>query len=297
MVVLPLLTFLVTILLWGLVQARVVGIEVFLSEAINFGRGHFMDWGGTIWTHPDLLSRFKELMIQDIVMHGLGGGTASLRLLVSLLTAASVFFYLFKEGFCFRARFLIWWLVPYLLWVFMGQNLNNPRHILAVLPILILVIARGALYASDALGNGLFRKLRYVCPVILITGLSLISLNLAVNNRQERSSIVQLVDYVKSTYDPTKTIVFCRETRRLFDYYAPQYITVNERKVDIEGAVAFHAYGQPDVILVTSDILEQWRVEDEEGASGLRLSVVDRFHHDPYLQNANHHLTLYRLEV
>ncbi len=309
MFVFPLLTFIGTTLLWGMGQAMVVGTESFFSEVLHFGRGHLMEWGGTVWTHPDLLSRFKELMVQDVMMHGLGGGSDSLRILVTLLTAASVLFYLFKEGFCFRVRFLIWWGLPYLLWVFMGQNLNNPRHILALLPILILMIARGALYMADALGNRLFRsqaftlssiitrKLCYACPVILIVSLSVISFKLALNNRLERSSMFQLVDYVKNIYDPAKTIIFCRETRRLFDYYAPQYITVSEKEVDIEGAVAFHSYGQPDVILVTSDLLERWRVEDEEGVSRLKLTLVDRFQHNPYLQNANHHLVLYRLEV
>lgn len=306
--VFPLLTFLGTTLLWVIGQAMVVGVESLFSEAVHFGKGHLMDWGGTMWTHPDLTSRFKELMIQDVMMHGLGGGWDGLRLLVSLLTSTSVFFYFMKEGFSFRLKFLICWLLPYLLWVFMGQNLNNPRHILAGLPIFILVISKGALDVSKALSHRTFRgifnhtsvftrKLRYACPAILIIALASISFSLAMDNRRERSSMVKLVNYVQRQYDPAKTIIFCRETRRLFDYYAPQYITVSEKKVDIEGAVAFHAYGQPDVILLTSGLLEQWRLEDQSGVSELKLRLVNRFQHDPHLQNANHHLVLYRLEV
>ncbi len=308
-VVFPLAALLGTTLLWGIGQAIVVGFENLFSEVLNFGRGHLMDWGGTIWTHPDALSRFKELILQDVVMHGLGGGTASMRLLVMLLTALCVLCYFFKESFCLRSQFLIWWFLPYLSWVLMGQNLNNPRHILASLPILLLVIAKGAFFVSDVLTaivlgkrissrpSRIPQKFPYVFPVILIASLSLISFNLAMNNRHKRSSMVQLVEYVKDAYDPINTIIFCRETRRLFDYYAPQYITVSEKELDIEGAVAFYAYGQPDVILVTSDLLEQWREKDKALVSGLRLSLVHRFQHDPYLQNANHHLVLYRLEV
>ncbi len=51
--------------------------------------------------------------------------------------------YLRHARFDYKTRFIALYILPYLLWVFFGQNLEKPRHILPLIPIIIMCISAG----------------------------------------------------------------------------------------------------------------------------------------------------------
>ncbi len=334
-VVLPFLALMGSLLALFLGQCLVLGFTNLINEGMFFLKGHFMEWGGAIFTHPNLGVRLKELFNKDILIHGLGGGSGFPRFLFAIFTAFSFLFFLRKEPFKFNQIFLITWCFPYLLWVFFAQNLNNPRHILAALPVLLLVLSRGAIHIADFLSKGrghaplIWKKINavflekihknltipssnlhepiwYLKPIkkinfgslfilALLVNLFCISFDLVYVHAQEKPAMLKLVNYVQKKYDPTKTIVFCKETKRLFDYYAPEFITVQEDREEIEASVAYYFYGKPKVILITSNMIDQFglKVEKIKG----RINMIKHFYHNPLVQNGYHSVYLYQLEL
>lgn len=320
----PLFAFIGSVLFWLTGQIMVMGYSTFMVEQTKFMKGHFMEWGGTVITNPDMFARIKELFVQDIMVHGLGTGAGLLRVSVGVITFLSIGFYIRgeyfnaenktgadhgdRENIICRNKFLISWMAPFLLWVLFFQNLNNPRHIISVMPALILMLAKGSMYISDLLpgfltrGNGksgrFMKKIRskYAVCGILIVSLFFVSSGLASANARRRTAMVRLVDHVRENYDPAKTIIFAWETKRLFDYYAPEYIIVRGVSSDIEEGIAANFYGRPEVVLITSDMIRQWRSKGEDLPSGPGLKLIKGFRHDPYVQNSDNNILLYRSE-
>lgn len=325
-VVYPLLAFIGSFLAWFIPQILVSGHNTLIHEGMKFLNGHFTEWGGTIFTHPNVIMRLKELFIQDILTHGLGGGgDGYLRLWVTLFMAMGLLFYVCKEPFNFKNIFLIFWCLPYLLWVLYAQNLNNPRHILATLPVLLLIISRGIiaitvrqvgatkrtsarcpkkLYSKNKEKSlKLFscltliktRNFGYVFIIALLSSLFCVSFNLVSVHAKEKPAMLKLVNYVQKEYDPTETIIFCWETKRLFDFYAPEYITVREDSDDIEASVAYYFYGKPKIILATSDIVDRWILKGKKLKN--KLEIKKHFNHNPYVANNYNSIYLYQLGI
>jgi len=295
----PFLVLAATIFVWLAAQVSIIGLSAFAGEGINFLRGHFQNWGGTVLTQPNLFLRFKELFIQDILIHGLGAGNGFLRLLLTFFIALSILFYRLREHFDFRAKFLLYWLAPYLAWVILAQNLNNPRHILAVIPVLLIIISRGFFYLTDAARKffGQSSKIDYALSSIFLAALFLLSFNLIFTQYREKPAAVKLVEYVKKGFAAPDTVIFCNEEKRLFDFYAPQYITVSDGRLDIEEGVAYYFYGKPKVILVTSEMMALWQGRGRTLKPAEHPKLLKAFAHNPYVQNSNSVISLYRLEA
>lgn len=141
----------VGVLVWLVPMTLDTGFWTLIDVAWGQTTGHFTEFGGTVQTAPDL-SRRMVGMAQGLWADGLGGwwpGRHPLTVAVSLgvLGLGGLGgWQLWKKG-LFRNRRA--WLVLvsaglYAVWIFFFQNvIHKSRHVLPLLPLLLLVVAAG----------------------------------------------------------------------------------------------------------------------------------------------------------
>ena len=134
---------LIGIILWLVPLLSVVGISNYYYEGLKFISGHFNGWGGTVVTNSSILTRLHALFWQ-LFVNGFGiyyYDTSLLRLLPTLFFAGAFFYLLknlwsgFSKGY---SKIFALYVLPYLLWAFFAQNLEKSRHIIPLIPILII---------------------------------------------------------------------------------------------------------------------------------------------------------------
>ncbi len=284
------------ICVWLVPLVCFTGFKLFIINGTGFTFGHFSDWGGSVATSQDLFSRFVDFT-WCLFCNGLGFwcyDTSLFRLLPSIIMGVGIVVYLRHVRFDQKTRFISFYLLPYLLWVFFCQNLEKPRHILPLIPVIIMCISAGlvkvkkSLSAYPGLSMGkekvLFTHNLFIS--ILIVSMCIISVRLVYTHKNEPVAQIQLLDYVEHNYDGQSTRVYCWETKRLFSYYAPLWDTrrardINDLRYDVESSLV-----TPEVILSTSKV------------SGIN-SIMDNakevvgFKNDRYINNPYHELTLY----
>ncbi|HEY6460755.1 MAG TPA: glycosyltransferase family 39 protein [Polyangiaceae bacterium] len=138
---------------WAIPLIAVVGPArlVALSEA-HFA-GHAQRWGGTVVTDPGLVR--VAWLARDVFVDGLGTGTDLLGLAVGAALAACAL----VAGFAWARSGWRGWpalaaaVVPYGLWIGLGQNLRDqPRHALPLVVVLAVSLALPAARSRRALG-------------------------------------------------------------------------------------------------------------------------------------------------
>ncbi|MEE9604323.1 MAG: hypothetical protein V3V70_02030 [Candidatus Scalindua sp.] len=120
--------------------------------------------------------------------------------------------------------------------------------------------------------------------------MSIISIGLVYAHKKEPIAQIQLLRYMGHNYDTPSTRIYCWETKRFFEYYAPLWDTrrvrnANDLQYDIESSLVM-----PEIILSTSKI---------DGISSIKKNpkVVAEFKNNRYINNPYHKLTLYDLSV
>ncbi|MDN3510467.1 MAG: glycosyltransferase family 39 protein [Candidatus Jettenia sp.] len=246
--------FITGISLWLFPQIAYIGWYHLLKNGLFFSHGHFTDWGGSIVTFGGL--RRIACLVRSTWEYGLGGwwsGSSFFRLIPSFVMVISLL-YSFKQHFSYQQRwFLGMYMVPYLIWINFGQNVANPRHILPVIPILLLFISHGLCKAYDevskdiSIWRSIFLFIRFFpgfppkpyrerkkrddsltaayCPVLfiltLIVSMSIFSLKLVIRYHHHIPAPIRLVQFVESQFDNLSTRVYCSEAKRFFEYYTP----------------------------------------------------------------------------
>ena len=255
--------------------------------------GTLYHYGDTLVTAPHDLGRAVQLYIWNGLVNGLGfwwPGTSWLRLiptglgLVALLT-----FWRSSRHTCHRGLFIAW-LAPYGVWLYIAQNPHNLRHVLPLLPPLLIGMAAGLLSSRQGRIQG--AKARSWRPpvlgMLLLGALGLITLPLVHEYRTTSPTRVQLVRYVTEHFDPRTTQVYCWWSRRFFQYYAPAWrssLPPIRQPLTISLASA-------KTILVTSDFFSSgFRRQD------FHLTPIQTFTRNRYLHPWLHSLILYRLEA
>jgi hypothetical protein len=138
------------VLVWLVPLVLDTGWGELVAAAQKQTEGHFVDFGGTVYTEPDLMGRAAGLL-EGLVAHGLGSYW-SLRHPLTLLVTGGLLATLaagvrpLRDAF---PRSVVWMLVAswpvYLVWIFLYQNvIYKSRHVLPLLPLLLLVAALGA---------------------------------------------------------------------------------------------------------------------------------------------------------
>ncbi|MDR4499273.1 MAG: glycosyltransferase family 39 protein [Candidatus Scalindua sp.] len=316
---------------WLLPLMYYTGLKPLTINGYEFVFGHFTDWGGTALTSPNLFTRISYFM-WSFFCSGLGfwcNDTSFIRVLPSIVMVSGMIIFMRHVRFDFTAKFMVIYTVPYLLWVFFGQNLEKPRHIVPLIPFVIICISAGLerlrvtkysfskrdlisfccrrlqfpqSFAAKPERSRLsvnFNKWRhkydyfspyYVSVCILFMSMSFICVSLVHDHKNKPIAQIQLLDYIKSNYDSHSTRIYCWETKRFFDYYAPVWDTrmvrnIDDLQYDREASLII-----PETILSTSKV------------NGINLivkesNIVAVFKNDRYSNNPYHTLVLYNLSA
>ena len=290
--------FVAGISIWLIPLACYTGLTPLMINGFSFTFGHFGDWGGSVVTSQNILSRFLDFM-WCVFCNGLGFwcyDTSVFRILPSIIMGLGILFYLRHARFDSKTRFITFYMAPYFLWVFFGQNLEKPRHVLPLIPFIIIFVSAGLVrlrdskYSYSSLG---FSRYKYFSPYhlfigILIMSMSIISIRLVYAHKNEPVAQIQLLDYVENNYNGPSTRIYCWETKRFFTYYAPLWDARRARNIDDLQYDIGASLVTPEIILSTSKV-------DGINSVTINSKVVAEFKNDRYINNPYHKLTLYRL--
>ena len=290
--------FIIGICVWFIPLSCYTGLEPLIVNGFSFTFGHFGDWGGSVATSQNVLSRFSDF-VWCLFCNGLGFwcyDTSSFRILPSIIMGTGIIFYFWYLSNDNKSRFIMFYILPYFIWVFFGQNLEKPRHVLPLIPVIIICISAGLARLRYFLLNysklNIFSHKTYsiynLFIGILIVSMSIISIKLVYTHKNEPVAQIQLLDYVERNYDGQSTRVYCWETKRLFEYYAPLLDARRARDVDDMLYDVDSSLDAPEVILSTSKV---------SGINSItnNAKVVVEFKNNRYVNNPYHKLTLYDL--
>ena len=145
--------FLLGIFLWLIPLIWITGFDNLWLSALNHTQGHFMDYGGSIFTEKNLSIRFFHL-VESIWADGMGGywiGRSWVTVIFSFLIATLLIFgfvniinnWKFEKS----LKIIMSCILIYLLWVFFSQNIiYKSRHILPALIVLFIILSVGFKY-------------------------------------------------------------------------------------------------------------------------------------------------------
>lgn len=242
------------------VAFSVGGPYSFLQLSLRFVSGHFSDWGGSAQT--DDASIFKRFIktLQQLFWHGIGYGTW-----IGLVSGMMLFL---------RKRWTIdlaWGTTAglYFIWVWVGQNIDKPRHVLPLVLLLLVWSIRQV-------------PLRMYLPFLVV---QLTIGSLALNEQATRPpATIELARYV-TTLSPGAT-VFTDEEARQFESERP-----DASIVPIGSVSKWNAEPKSDQSYVTGRLLERLH------AQGVRPKVkqVVRFTSDSRYEPEDAQAMLYQL--
>ena len=249
-----------------------------------FSRGHFTDWGGSVITFGGLGR--VTCLVKSIWVYGLGGwwnDASFLRLTASLIMIAS-FLYSFKRyRFDRRGFFLVLYVIPYMFWVFLGQNVMNPRHILPIIPVALMLIAYGLCKVYEEINKGI----SIILTVAFVVSMSVLSFRLVLRYHNNVPAPIQLIQFIEKQFDCLSTKIYCGGEKRFFDYYAPQW---DVRKIrDVAGLNIYleSSLYKPQNILIVRALR---KIEEFEANN----PPIITFEANPYTDDTKEGLLLYK---
>ncbi len=278
-------------LAWGVPLLVVSG----LADAATIGQiqalGHFGRFGGSVATEPDLWHRLTMLS-WEVVAQGLCTWWSDRSWLLALPTAGLALALL--PGLRRRALAslgarpaLLWALltVPYLVWIFLAQNITvKPRHSLPVVVLMLVLCA-----AVTAAGRG---ANRLVINAVGLAGLGLwlggqavTGYQLARQHQVVPSNAVRMAREVARHCNAARPVVYTATFQRHLQRHAACAEVVVARRIS---HVKRDLSRRPEQTLA-------FVVSDVGRARRLRRVTVRRFVRDRYIQNARHTVALYRL--
>ena len=264
-----------------------------MTANFNFVNGHFSAWGGTIGTQNNLVLRIRDLYL-NLFVNGLGFwwvDTGFMRIALSLIIAFVSTIFLYSLIYRFTGRkcernnvyFMFVCILPYLIWIFLGQNLSKPRHALPLIPFSLILISVGIMRLNLRL------PAKAIIILILFTGFCTISTHLIIKNKRSLPTQLQLINYVKDNFNINSTRIYCWESKRLFEYYAPAWDTRRVKDADDIEKDMQSSLVIPEFVLCTS------MIEGIENHN-LNLNFLKKFEQERYVNNLYNRLVLYRLE-
>jgi hypothetical protein len=278
---------LIGVCLWLAPQLALTGGIELLHDGLAFTSGHFSKWGGTLLSatpqHQQWAYR-ATMFAWGLLAYGLGfwwPDTSILRMLPSLVM-------LIAFGLCCRhlrwgkqTGFLLLYALPYSLWIGIGQHADQPRHLLPLMPVALMLLALGLerlRQLSSAVGH-------LACALLLVA-LGGMSTRLIVVHRLTPPPQLQVLQYVTRHFDSRSTRLYAWGTRRMFAFYAPTF-DVRQRH---DLAAAQHDLDssqlQPAIVLVTSDV--------QGVATSPYAYLVQHFERDRYVHHPHWQMDLYR---
>jgi hypothetical protein len=198
------------ILVWLIPMVLVTGLGTFISL--------YKNQAGYIVNHDSLLSQNSSLIERLIRIKWLLTTGYSLYFLIPVLIITIYFFrkkiILFKN---INLLFALFWLISYSIPLLFIYNLEVPRHVLPLLPPLVILFA-------IAVGSLWEWKLVKLFTAITIIFLFSVSLREAKLIHTLTPPTISPILYVKDNLKPSEVTLFTSFTYRQFQYYAPEYL-------------------------------------------------------------------------
>ena len=208
--------------LWLLPQIGLTGWRPLLHNGLSFSHGHFTDWGGsafTFWGWKRIVCLARSLWLYGLC--GWWPGASLLNVFPSLAILFGIF-YAARQRFTRRRylwRFLAVYAAPYLIWLLIGQNVSNTRHVLPIIPALLILISYGLCKVYETGRRGVSSASLLIFA--LAVNVSIASYTVLARYHNTIPAPVQLIRFIESHFDATSTRIYSGEERRFFDYYAP----------------------------------------------------------------------------
>jgi|GEM_PF-1104879 len=232
-----------------------VDVGVLYKKTMAHAHGHFSDYGGSVVSNSDPVSRFVGFLRASWA-HGLAGvweGRPSSTLLTTAALVVAISFVKAKPLFRNDAgRMLGWSFGLYFVWVLLGQNIvEQPRHVLPLVPVLVGILAHAAINGFSRLKSRGWTVCR---RAILIAGAVAAlweSTRLGLLQARYPAHIVRIAQYVSAQPDAaTLTVATCRFYRWI-GWRAMGVRVVSVGNLDEARALLKSAPGR---VLVTSEV-------------------------------------------
>lgn len=285
------------------------GVDSFLALAFSFTEGHFTDWGGVYQAGTSFWERLRIFVFRQLGAAGLGtvwtdaGGWRWLPtaiLLLSLFGWMRAGRLLVGRHMIARrlvdGRFLIFlsiWVIPYLLWAFFAQNIEKPRHILPILPPLVLLAAGGIEQAAKAVPR-LNSRMFAAMSVAWLLGTAGVTFPILQEAHSLPSPMMQMAEYVKANISASDSLIFTWEEQRVLNQVTPSHTVIRLRRwEDFQTEVLQYAplsADQPPVrVYATNALLDGFH----RPVDGLFQHMIT-FQGSPWLYPTYHTIALYR---
>ena len=273
----------VGVCLWFLPQIHYTGWRPFWRHGLSFTHGHFTDWGGSIVTLGGM-DRIACL-VKSLWVYGLGGWWYNRTPFMLIPATIIIIFFLYgiKELHLDRRwQILGLYGFPYMLWIFLGQNVANPRHILPVIPIILMIISHGLCRVYEE-GN---KKISLFLTIIFVMCTSFSSFTLISHYHKTVPAPLRVIQFVEKQFDKNSTRIYCGQEKRFFDYYAPLF---DARAVRNTSALYFDLQSSLDkprhiLLALTHKDARQWK---------LTCQPIITFKENPYTDSTDGDVCLF----
>lgn len=283
---------------WLLPMLLDAGPAALWDVALLQGTGHFSRWGGTVATQTDWSARAVAL-VWELWAHGLGAWWPE-RALWTLLPAAGVVGLLAlrpwrrRPGSHDEARPVALWAAlfcPYLVWVFLAQNiLVKPRHALPLATLLLVALAAALGRLTIRGGDRRLALLATAAAALLLGGQFVGGWSVGRAHRDTPSNAVRLAQDVAarcaSHAGGRPCVVYTASLQRHLARHAPAVEVVRVRRLSEARRDLERRSPQP-LALISSDVARLDR---------LGSPPIANYRRSRYVQNARHELALYPIE-
>lgn len=264
---------------FALIQS-VGGLNSFLYITVEFVKGHFTGWGGSVITSSSpWWQRLYQLIFHHILWVGFLGKSMWLILFWCIFFVSMVI----KQ----RKRKIeilsLWgWLLgSYSVWVFFAQNIDKPRH---VLPLLCLLAYLLFLYVAKRVN-----RTGLVVLYIILIGNLLVSFDYMKKQATELPATYQLASYVDNQLG-ANAMIYTWEEERVLDYLnvSGSYDKLYTYSLFLEDAKEKLSNGKE--IYITNHVLEGFRLQ---GIEVTGLTKIAKFKSNDLFDPIYHDITLY----
>jgi len=279
-----------SILLWFIPTAlHEGGVVPYLQMGMAFTEGHFTEWGGTaLDSQFSLMDRVRIIMGEHLILTG-GIGWLDWEVnewitWLSILLWALLCVWQYRNN---RTAFTFFLLtsVPYALWVLFGQNADKPRHILPLIPFLLMAFA-------PLFGSKKWRKQTGPILLLILLLFGTIGWEKGIEYRQTTSPMIQLVEYLDYHYQANNSVIFTWEEERVIHYYQPEWDAVRLKSFDyFTNKVLVYGIDPSKHLLLTDHVLQGFGTQQEEIFPYLKKVAV--FTGSPLFDPVYHEITLY----
>ncbi len=280
------------IAIWALPMLVVTGAARLLAVGSMQTGGHLVRWGGTIATDSSVLDRLGALAWQ-LIAHGLGSWWPGRSVWLCLPTVAVVVLValaIYRLGPTRRQSLKLWCVLtlPYLVWVFLGQNiLRKPRHLLPLVVFVLLWLAAAVARCFESRHKGLV-GLAAVCTLVLFCGQLVTGATLAYEHKSVPSNAVRLAQHLgRMCSAGSSAVVYTASLQRHLERHAPCVEVVRVRRISQAKRELAGRRVAPASAYVVSDVSRTDR---------LRRPPVLLLVRNRYVHSAQRELSLFLLE-